>query len=100
MFEIMPIYEETPLALQKAFLQHSSRDHLRGLVEELLQEGYAEETILNEFERFRGQSQDDPYEDVLLEVMDLLTGWCSPRARMKKPERFKQSPANLAISAG
>jgi hypothetical protein len=86
--------------LRKALLQRSPIEELRVIVEGLLNRGYTKERILNEFERFRGQYQDDPYENILLDVMDFLTGWCGPHVRVVKSSLFTYSavPTVLHIS--
>lgn len=80
--------------LRKALQEQRTMEELRSIVETLLNKGYEEDTLLTELEAFREQSEDDPYEDVVLEVMDFLTGWCSPHMRIQKPD---QSPLEIAI---
>jgi hypothetical protein len=54
---------------------------LREVVRGLLAQGYTRQTVLDELETFRrllqqsGRLED---EDVVLEVLDFLAGWCSP----------------------
>lgn len=58
---------------------------LRGFARELLDEGYDRDRLYNDFlsaydaisERGQGER-----EDALLDVMDYLTGFCSPQARL------------------
>jgi hypothetical protein len=47
----------------------------------LRREGQAKDVILTRLEALR-RSVSDEQEDVLLEVMDFLVGWCSPHARI------------------
>jgi hypothetical protein len=57
---------------------------LRGLVRELADEGYAKQEIYELFEsvmltvRQQNNEADSPQEDALLEVMDMLSGFCKP----------------------
>jgi hypothetical protein len=58
---------------------------LRGVVRGLLADGHEREAILDDFERFRLVLQAagrDSDEDVVLEVMDFVVGWCSPQLRL------------------
>jgi hypothetical protein len=62
---------------------HSSdrSGELRKLTQCLLAQGNSAQTLLDQFERMRqglratGRQED---EDAILDVMDFLTGWCSP----------------------
>ena len=54
---------------------------LRALLNKALNDGEERETILGKIEELR-QSVSDDQEDILLEVMDFLVGWCSPHARL------------------
>ncbi|MDM8550898.1 hypothetical protein QUF72_12495 [Desulfobacterales bacterium HSG2] len=63
-------------------------EELCSIVRCLLNEGCDEGRILAEFELFWEQlKEDDPYEDVVLDVMDFLTGWCSPHVCIQKTEK-------------
>lgn len=59
---------------------------LRSLVENELHERHADrEVILAELEALRGElrrSGREDTEDVVLEVMDFVAGWCSPHVRL------------------
>jgi hypothetical protein len=46
-----------------------------------LKDGEKRETILANMEELR-KSVSDEQEDILLEVMDCLVGWCSPHAKL------------------
>ncbi|KHD05330.1 hypothetical protein PN36_34380 [Candidatus Thiomargarita nelsonii] len=71
--------------LTEALQKSSPIEKLEQIVKDLLGKGYSKESILAEFERFRatlGTTTDEDYEDVVLEVMDFITGWCSPHKRI------------------
>jgi hypothetical protein len=54
---------------------------LRAEVQSLLAEGYEREVLLSQLESFRDylrDSDDESSEDIVLDVMDFLTGWCHP----------------------
>jgi hypothetical protein len=56
-------------------------DELRYAAEHELQAGVPREQVVAKLEALRpGLSESD--EDVVLEVLDFVTGWCSPRARL------------------
>jgi hypothetical protein len=67
---------------------NSSKTHeeavnaIRALVEELRRKGEQKETILERMQELLG-SVSSEQEDILLEVMDFLVGWCSPHARIE-----------------
>jgi hypothetical protein len=82
------------IVLRKALQQSKPFSYLRCIVEKLLHDGYDKEVILAEFESFRKLSKDDSYEDVVLDVMDCLTGWCSPQMRIEHP---KELESNLKV---
>ncbi len=68
-----------------------TEDSLHRLVEvvrSLLAQGYEREALVEEFEGFRKLLQEagrEEDEDVVLDVMDSLVGWCSPGARIEIP---------------
>ena len=68
--------------LTEALQQSSPIEKLEPIVKDLLDKGYSKESILTEFESFRKTTTDEDYEDVVLDVMDFLTGWCSPHKRI------------------
>ncbi|KHD08156.1 hypothetical protein PN36_27630 [Candidatus Thiomargarita nelsonii] len=68
--------------LTEALQKNSPIEKLEQIVKDLLGKGYSKESILAEFEDFRETTTDEDYEDVVLEVMDFLTGWCSPHKRL------------------
>jgi hypothetical protein len=58
---------------------------LRERVRSLLVEGYSRQGLIAELERFRIVLQDagrEADEDVVLEVLDFLHGWCAPHMRV------------------
>ena len=55
---------------------------IRALVEELRRKGEQKEAILARMQELRG-SVSSEQEDILLEVMDFLVGWCSPHAKIE-----------------
>ena len=54
---------------------------LRALLSKSLKDGEEREIILIEMQELR-KSVSDEQEDILLEVMDFLVGWCSPHAKL------------------
>ena len=60
-------------------------ERLRDEVRRLVEQGHERDSLLEELERLRVTLQHearDAEEDVVLEVMDFLTGWCSPHMRI------------------
>ncbi|WP_069471192.1 hypothetical protein [Candidatus Marithrix sp. Canyon 246] len=69
--------------LKEALQQSNPIEKLEQIVKDLLNKGYSKENILAEFEYFRKTTtNDEDYEDVVLDVMDFITGWCSPHKRI------------------
>jgi hypothetical protein len=66
---------------------NSSKDHCEALqavsafVRSLRKEGQTKEAILARLEALRS-SVSEEQEDVLLDVVDLLVGWCNPNMRI------------------
>jgi len=54
---------------------------LHTLLSKALKDGEKRETILAKMEELR-KSVSDEQEDILLEVMDFLVGWCSPHTKL------------------
>jgi len=54
---------------------------LRDLVKRLLDGGVAGEILLEDLSQIRGLVSEH-VEDLVLDVMDLLTGWCAPQFRL------------------
>ena len=67
---------------------NSSKTHeevlsaLRALVEKLRKEGETKEAILARIRELRSTVSDEQ-EDILLEIMDFLVGWCSSHAKIE-----------------
>ena len=55
---------------------------LRAFVEKLRKEGETKDAILARMQELRS-SVSDEQEDILLEIMDFLVGWCSPHAKIE-----------------
>ncbi|MDQ4071013.1 MAG: hypothetical protein M3203_16315 [Actinomycetota bacterium] len=65
----------------KALEAHKPLEAMRQLATERLSEGSTREQIRNELEQLRRQLQAESREadeDIVLEVLDLIEGWCSP----------------------
>jgi hypothetical protein len=61
------------------------RVRLRETVRSLLDQDRTREALLADLEHFRGVLREagrDEDEDVVLEVMDFLVGWCSPHMKV------------------
>jgi hypothetical protein len=83
--------------LKEALQQSSPMEKLEKIVKDLLSKGYSKESILAEFERFRaeiGTTTDEDYEDIVLDMMDFITGWCSPHKRLDTPHTFTETDDN------
>jgi hypothetical protein len=71
--------------IQSALKSSNPLDELRSLIKALLSEGRSPENILNLFKRNRQQLRSagrEADEDVVMEAMDFLTGWCSPSMKL------------------
>ena len=59
---------------------------LRELAREELERGYSREALLEDFEQVRSwleaQHDSGDEEDDVVTIMDALTGWCSPQAKL------------------
>lgn len=58
---------------------------LREYAVDQMERGYPREALLEDFEEVRSSLEDqdrDPEEDDVVTVMDALTGYCSPAARL------------------
>ena len=67
-------------------LRSPDRVHeLRNLAAQLLDEGRPPAAVLDECEKVRRQLRDaarEQDEDAVMDVMDFLTGWCSPQMKL------------------
>jgi hypothetical protein len=85
---------------------HSSQppEELRSLVLRLHAEGFDQAAILERFENVRRQLREagrEKEEDAILDVMDLITGWCSPSMKLpwqKVHEKNGQGPESSGSS--
>jgi hypothetical protein len=64
-----------------ALASQSPLDGLRSAAEHELQAGTPREQVVATLEALRSGLSDGD-EDVVLEVMDFVTGWCSPQVRL------------------
>ncbi|MGC8642322.1 MAG: hypothetical protein ACP5XB_20870 [Isosphaeraceae bacterium] len=58
---------------------------LRSLAARMLHEGYARTAVVEHFEEARQrlrQADREAEEDVVMDVMDCLVGWCSPHMKL------------------
>lgn len=60
-------------------------ERLREVVKRLLDEGTPGAVLLEDLSQIRGLVSPED-EDSVLDVMDLLTGWCAPEFRLVPPE--------------
>src|SRR4051794_34395256 len=77
-------------ALDQALRSENQLGALRSLAQRLVAQEQDVSTVVELFEsaRLRLQAEGrDADEDVVLEVLDLLTGWCSPHMRIGPEER-------------
>ncbi len=71
--------------IQEALTGVDSLAKLRSLIENLQAQGQDQQGILDMLERARQQCREtgrEKEEDVIMEVMDFLIGWCSPHVKM------------------
>jgi DNA-binding response OmpR family regulator len=71
--------------IQAALQKPNSLDELRSMVDALLRQGQSRDTVLALLEQSRRQLNSegrDAEEDVVMDVMDFLTGWCSPHMKL------------------
>ncbi len=62
---------------------------LRNLVRSLSSEGYEKGTVFKAFEEFRSRLREagrEDDEDVVMDAMDMLVGWCAQHARLLPDE--------------
>lgn len=77
----MTLHEE----FEKVLRRSEPHEQLRRLVLVLASRGQSQQQVFEKFEQFRahlrkaGRERD---EDLVLDTMDCICGWCSPRAKL------------------
>jgi hypothetical protein len=61
-------------------------DNLRALVQGYLDDGVSREQLLEDLSQIRALVPGD-IEESVLDVMDLLVGWCAPQYRLDRNEK-------------
>ena len=72
-------------SIEQALRSADPYQQLRALAEHLFAQGQDTDTVLTLFETARGQlraANRKADEEVLMDVMDCLVGWCGPAARL------------------
>jgi len=72
--------------IQEALDGPDSLNQLRLLVKKLQSQGLSSDSILQLFEQARRQLREqgrEQEEEVIMEIMDFLVGWCSPHMKLK-----------------
>jgi hypothetical protein len=67
--------------IRAALASGHSLDELRAVAKQDLDAGVPRDQIIEALEAIRPSLSDED-EDVVLEVLDFVTGWCSPSARL------------------
>jgi hypothetical protein len=73
--------------VQDALNSPDPLNRLRSLVQALHDQGQEQSAILELFEKTRQQLHEtgrDRDEDVIMEIMDFLVGWCSPHMSLEQ----------------
>lgn len=73
--------------LVQAVVETRSMEGLRVAARDLLRAGVPAETLVEDLEAVRSTVPTE-LEDVVLDVMDLLAGWCAPTARLTAHSEF------------
>ena len=84
-YEAMDLRTRAAARLYAAMGTKEPLDRLSAAVRSLISEGHSHESLTDELETLRTTLLDEGREadeDVVLEVMDFLTGWCSPHQRV------------------
>lgn len=87
---------------EKALSSSEPLDALRAFVFELSTEGLDKSTILQVFEKQRQllrMANRETDEDIVMDVMDFLVGWCSPRVQLLADEAENLSQSRQIKSA-
>lgn len=77
--------EERLLGLARSIPPVRLVPELRECARELLAAGYPRQRLYDDFESVRAEMRErgqEEKEDAVMDVMDFLTGWCSPGARL------------------
>lgn len=83
-FALGMIQPEIPYFFQTTLKYPNPAEELRSVVENLMRSGHETTDLLTELEWLRTQLSEDE-EDYVLDVMDFLTGWCSPHLHIQMP---------------
>jgi len=75
---------------ESALSSHEPLQALNALIFELAAKGYRKTEIYQFFEAFildlrQNSGETEAKEELLMEVMDALTGWCHPNAQLRLP---------------
>jgi hypothetical protein len=74
--------ESFRLEIIDALAAPEPREQLRAAAQRQLREGARRQELVNAVERLRPEVT-DAQEDELLELLDIITGWCSPGERLE-----------------
>jgi hypothetical protein len=69
-------------ALEDALKQSDPVIQLKSAVKDMIVDGYNREDIIDEFELLRKELSDETEENVVLDIMDFVVGWCSPHMKI------------------
>ena len=72
-------------SIEQALRSDDPHQQLRSLAQRLFAQGQDTDSVLTLFETARAQLREadrEADEDVLMDVMDCLVGWCGPAARL------------------
>jgi predicted RNase H-like HicB family nuclease len=75
--------------IERALRSSEPVNRLRSLAENLFAEGYSNAAILESFEKARQELRSadrEADEDAVMDVMDILVGWCSPHMKQPRTE--------------
>jgi hypothetical protein len=81
----MPLDER----IEQAFQSSEPFQQLRSLAIQLLDQGYDRSSVIERFKEARQQLREvdrESEEDVVMDVLDCLVGWCSPQMRIPATE--------------
>ncbi len=81
--------------IEQALRSSKPVNELRNLVMRLVAAGQPRQAILELFERARQelrQADRETAEDAVIDVMDLLVGWCSPHMKLPPEQPASDAP--------